>query len=267
MAEAHHEIAGAQRVTLTAALARFTGYLRLRRTRTILAYFLVVSVLLVAFSGVDISISRLYFDHGFYLADQGWVKLLHHGVRGFIVVSMVSVVGIYVVNRQWTRNLFEVDGRKIAYLFLVLILGAGLIVNVALKDNFGRARPRDIAEFGGSEQFTPAFVIADACDDNCSFSSGDSAGAFFALAFILVASRKRAVSMAGVGFGVLVSASRIASGAHFFSDTVVSFFVMLIVADCLHYCMFQTELEAEPIESTPALEPGISIGAAGKSFR
>jgi lipid A 4'-phosphatase len=264
MAEASHQIAGAPRVTGKPALARITGYLRLRRTRAILACFLVASMGLVAFSTVDIQISRLFFDHGFYLAGQGWVKLLHHSVRGFIVVSMVAAVGIYAVNRLWARNLFQVDGRKIAYLFLVLILGAGLIVNVALKDNFGRARPRDIAEFGGSEQFTPAFVIADACDHNCSFASGDSAGAFFALAFVLAAGRKRAASMTGVGFGVLVSASRIASGAHFFSDAVVSFFVMLIVADFLHYCMFQPE--AEPLEPAPAPEPGILIGAAGKSL-
>ena len=263
MSGAHHQIAGAQRVTRTAALARFTGYLKLRRTRTILACFLVVSALLMAFSDVDIRISRLFFDHGFYLANQPWVRFLHHSVRGFIVVSMVLAVGTYVINRRWTWNLLNIDGRKITYLFLVLILGAGLIVNVSLKDTFGRARPRDIAEFGGSEQFTPAFVISDACDTNCSFASGDTAGAFFVLAFILVANRKRAVSMAGVGFGVLVSAARIASGAHFFSDTVVSFFVMLIVADCLHYCLFQPELEPELVEPAAAPAPAIRVGAAG----
>lgn len=263
MAGAHHQTAGAQRVTRPAALARFVDYLKLRRTRAILACFLLVSVTLIVFSDVDIRISRLFFDHGFYLANQGWVKFLHHSVRGFIVAAMVLSVGIHVVKRLRTRNPFDVDRRKLVYLILVLTLGAGLIVNVALKDNFGRARPRDIVEFGGSEQFTPAFVIADGCDTNCSFASGDSAGAFFVLAFILVASRKRAVSMAGMGFGVMVSASRIAAGAHFFSDTVVSFFVMLIVADCLHYCMFQSELEPERIEPALAPEPAIRIGAAG----
>jgi membrane-associated phospholipid phosphatase len=40
-----------------------------------------------------------------------------------------------------------------------------------------------------------------------------------------------------------VSWSRIASGAHFFSDTVVSFFVMLIVTDVLYYYMIVPEAE------------------------
>lgn len=266
MAETRHQTALPQPFKRTPALARFTSYLKRRRTHAILASFLVVSVLLVVFSGIDIRISRLFFDHGFYLADQGWVRWMQYSVHGFIVVSMASVVLMWLVNRLRARNLFAIDGRKIAYLFLVLILGAGLIVNVAFKDNFGRARPRDIAEFGGSEQFTPAFMITDACDANCSFASGDSAGAFFALAFFMVARRKRAVAVAAVGFGVLVSASRIASGAHFFSDTVVSFFVMLIVADCLHYFMFQQEREAKPIADTSAPDPDIRNGAAGESL-
>ncbi len=115
---------------------------------------------------------------------------------------MVLVCGIYVFNRFSKRMLFGVDGKKVVYLFLVLIIGAGLIVNVMFKDNFGRARPRDIVEFGGSAQFTPAFVVSSACDRNCSFSSGDSAGAFFSLAFILAFRRKRATDTVGVGFGV-----------------------------------------------------------------
>jgi hypothetical protein len=37
----------------------------------------------------------------------------------------------------------------------------------------------------------------------------------------------------------LVSFARIAVGAHFLSDTVVSFFVMLIMADSVHHYMFE----------------------------
>lgn len=264
MPETRARISRTLRRTWLEASARFASYLRRRHTRTILVCFLVSSALLAAFSGIDLRISGMFFDHGFYMADQVWAKVLHHGVRAFIVASMASVVAIYVVNRVTGRNLVQVDGRKVAYLFLVLILGAGLIVNVTFKDHFGRARPRDIAEFGGSEQFTPAFVISDACDHNCSFSSGDSAGAFFALAFVLAGGRRRVVTTTGVGFGVLVSASRIASGAHFFSDTVVSFFVMLTVADFLRYHMLQPE--PEPVEPLAAAEPDILAGAAGKSF-
>jgi lipid A 4'-phosphatase len=263
MSQTCRQPASALRVAWMATSVRFMSYLRRRRTRTILACFLTSSVLLVAFSDVDIRISRLFFDNGFYLENQVWTRLLHDAVRYFIVVSMISVAGIYVLNRLSKRSLCAIDGRKVVYLLLVLVLGAGLIVNAGLKDNFGRARPRDIAEFGGGKAFTPAFVIAPECDRNCSFSAGDSAGAFFSLAFILASGRKRGISTAGVGFGVLVSASRIAAGAHFFSDTVVSFFVMLIVADALHYHMFSRG--PEPVEDTPPLSSGMLVPAPGAS--
>ncbi len=45
-----------------------------------------------------------------------------------------------------SENLFCVDGKRVVYLFLVLIIGAGLIVNVVFKDHFGRARPRDVTD-------------------------------------------------------------------------------------------------------------------------
>jgi lipid A 4'-phosphatase len=128
-------------------------------------------------------------------------------------------------------------------------VGAGLIVNTGLKDNFGRARPKDVAEFGGAKQFTPAYFISRECKTNCSFSSGDAAGGFFAIALALALSRRRAMLAVAVavGVGALVSLARIASGAHFFSDTVVSFFVMLIVSDALYFYIVLTDAERDEV--------------------
>lgn len=226
------------------------SYLKLTRARIILACFLMSSLLLSGFPAIDLIISKLFFDEGFYLREQWWQGWIREGLVYFLCLSMASVVAVYVFNRLSKRNLYRIDGIKVCYLFLVLILGAGLIVNVIFKDNFGRARPRDIQEFGGSKRFTPAFAVSDECDRNCSFSSGEGAGGFFSLALALALSRRRAVFLAGVGLGMLVSWSRIASGAHFFSDTVVSFFVMLIFTDVLHHYMVFSKVErnAPPVE-------------------
>ena len=234
----YQQLAGALRPVWTSHWIRVRSYLRLRRSRTLLTCFLLSSVLLATFSHIDLGIAALFYDGGFYMARQGWARALHGSIPWFIIASLAAVAGIYVFNRLARRDLLGIDGRKLVYLLLVLVLGAGLIVNAILKDNFGRARPRDVEEFGGTLQFTPAFVVSSACDYNCSFASGDAAGAFFGIAFVLASGRRRAASAAGIGFGVLVSVARIASGAHWFSDTVISFFVMLIVADTLHYQMF-----------------------------
>lgn len=233
------------------------GYLKLRRTRAILGCFIAVSVLLYAFSGVDIRVSQLFYERGFYMASQGWTRWLHASVTWFVFGSVGAVAAVYAFNRAYRRNAWGIDGRKVVYLLLVLAFGAGLVVNGMLKEEFGRARPKDVAEFGGTRQFTPAFVISANCSHNCSFSSGDAAGAFFSLAFVVGVSRRRAVTTAAVGFGVLVSAARIASGSHYLSDTVVSFFVMLIVSDALHYRMFLFGREAAaPVPVPEPIIPG-----------
>ena len=165
------------------------SYLRLRRAQLIIASFLISSLfmLFLQFPALDLGVSRMLFDGGFYLRGQ-WTILAHESVLYFLGLSLAAVVGLYFYNRIFRRDVFGIDGTKISYLFLVLIFGAGLVVNGVFKDDFGRARPRDVVEFGGSKHFSPAFVVSRECDRNCSFSSGDGAGAFFSIALALALS-------------------------------------------------------------------------------
>jgi lipid A 4'-phosphatase len=217
------------------------SYLKQVRAQIILAGFLASSLLLFEFPSVDLYITRAFYHAGFPLKNQWLSSFLGNGIGYLITFAMLAVLALYLFNKASKKSLCNVCGKKVLYLFLVLILGAGLIVNVMLKDNFGRARPRDVEQFGGHKHFTPAFVMTHECSNNCSFSSGHSAGGFFALAFAMALSRRRAALWAALGFGLLVSLSRITSGAHFFSDTVVSFFVMLIVSDALHFRLLLPE--------------------------
>jgi lipid A 4'-phosphatase len=241
------------------------AYLSRARTRAILGCFLAISLLLVEYPGLDLGVSRIFFDGGFYMADDGWTRLLHASVPWFVAGSLGAVVVAYVFNRLTGRRFCGIDGRKVVYLFLVIAFGAGLVVNVMLKESFGRARPRDIAEFGGEGHFTPAYVISSNCTHNCSFSSGDGAGAFCSLAFVVGFTRRRAIATSAAGYGVLVSAARIAAGAHYLSDTVVSFFVMLIVSDALHYRLFLFSRESAPVPIPARLPAPALVSVPGKT--
>lgn len=241
------------------------NYLRLRRSRAILGSFLLFALLISAFPIADVQISRVFFD-GSAFWEQWWQKPLQEGLFYFLTISFATVAAIYACNRLFKRNTCDVDGRRLVYLLLVAIIGAGLIVNFAFKNNVGRARPRDIAEFGGAKQFTPPFVVSEECRTNCSFSSGDAAGAFFSIALANALTRRRRYHVAAIAFGALVSFSRVSAGAHFFSDTVVSFFVMLVVADVLYYYLVlsQEEREAKGIVQG-AREPAYASGSATMS--
>lgn len=212
------------------------SYLKLARAQRVLLLFLTSSLTFAWWPELDLRASSLFYRDGrFRMAESWWTQVLHESVGYFICIGLAAVVGVYAFNKLARRNVCRVDAKVIGYLLSVLILGAGLTVNVALKNNFGRARPRNVAQFGGVRQFTPAFVVADECATNCSFSSGDGAGACFALALALALGRRRLLLVAAAAFAIVVSFARIASGAHFLSDTVVSLFVMWIAADALYF--------------------------------
>lgn len=210
-------------------------YLKLPRSRIILASFIVFSLFVTIFPAIDLGISRVFFDGESFPRGRWWQTLLQEGLGYFLSFSVLSILGLYACNRALRLNLCGVDGRRVLFVILVLAIGGGFIVNFTFKDHFGRARPRDIVEFGGTREFTPAFHVSQQCRTNCSFSSGDAAGGFFSIALAMALSRRRSLFLAGLALGVAVSVGRIATGAHFFSDTVVSFFVMLIVADVLFF--------------------------------
>ena len=237
------------------------GYLRLRRARGVLLFFLIASALFAWLPDLDLRASGPFFRGGrFPLAETWWAKALHESVGYFICIALAAVIGTYVFNKLSGRHVGGVDAKVVAYLFAVLILGAGLTVNVALKNSFGRARPRNVEQFGGLQQFTPAFAVGDECLSNCSFSSGDGAGACFALALALALSRRRAMLVAAAAFGVVVSFSRVAAGAHFLSDTVVSFFVMWITADVLYFYMLLPRQQV--VQPAAVAAPGLEDSPA-----
>ena len=75
----------------------------------------------------------------------------------------------------WERGgLVGLAQARWCFLAAMLAIGPGLVANVILKDNWGRARPRQVVEFGGTKQFTPPLVPVRECVRNCSFVSGEA---------------------------------------------------------------------------------------------
>ena len=229
------------------------SYLKQKHTALILVGFFLSSMMFVVFPELDIIVSKLFYNDGFYYNNIWWESLLYNSVKPFLLMTLFSVLIIWQFNRIQKKSFCSIDGRKVSFLFLVLIVGSGIFVNVIFKDQMGRARPRDITEFNGTKKFTPAFYISDACDRNCSFSSGHGSAAFYALALAMLFKRRRwALTLAFI-YGTLVSFSRVVSGGHFLSDNVVSFFVMAICADSLYYLLFvrnQVNLNTAPTANT-----------------
>jgi lipid A 4'-phosphatase len=93
---------------------------------------------------------------------------------------------------------------------------------------WGRARPGDILELDGKEDFTPWFQISDACANNCSFVSGD-ASVGFAVIVLYFLSKKMVFFWLSLFCGFGIGLIRIMEGGHFVSDIVIAALVLYLV--------------------------------------
>lgn len=198
--------------------------------------------------GLDLRAAALFWrpEAGFFLADSAYAELWYHGVtlvRNWVVYPAAAILlGWWVVRRRLPLG---IPPRAAVLVAGTLAVGSGLLVNAGLKEHWGRARPRDVARFGGERAFTPAFVPADQCADNCSFVSGHSSFvfAFFSLA-LLARRRARAIALVAV-LGAGAGLGRVMQGAHFASDVVFSGVFLFLVAWGLHRLLYRGG-EADP---------------------
>jgi len=197
-----------------------------------LAFFL-CSVFFIFYPQIDITISSFFYKDGFYLRGSFFERFFYRSVPIIVSVLTVGSIFLFIYNFIKKKNILGIDKKTILYILLVLSLAPGLIVNSLLKEEWGRARPMDIVEFGSTKTFTPAFILSD--QGGNSFSSGHGAAAFSVLGFALLArSRKKFWIALALSYGVAVSFARIIGGGHYLSDNVTSFFIVYIATYALY---------------------------------
>ncbi|MCI5221433.1 MAG: phosphatase PAP2 family protein [Candidatus Electrothrix sp. AR4] len=135
--------------------------------------------------------------------------------------------------------------KKAFFILLFLSLGPGLVVNVLLKDQLGRPRPREIIEFGGHHQFTQCWQPGTG-GSNSSFPSGHAAIAFFSMApwFIFREEKQTLAAVflgTGLVFGSLVGIARVLQGGHFMSDVIWSGGLLYLLGSVLVLVMRLSE--------------------------
>jgi len=148
------------------------------------------------------------------------------------VVLIVPAVAALVIKLILPRRKLLMSGRAIVFLISTLALAPGLFVNVVLKEHWGRPRPIEVTQFGGTLHYVPWWDPRGECDKNCSFVSGDVAGAIWTMApAALVPPPWRVLAYgASLALGIGMAAVRVMQGGHFVSDTIFAgVFTFLIV--------------------------------------
>jgi lipid A 4'-phosphatase len=202
--------------------------------------FLVLASILIAASSADLKLSALFcIDGKWPIGDQQPWHLLYLMDRGPAIglglcgLAAAIIGGIYRQRRSWIRpGLF---------LVILLALGPGLLVNVVFKEYWGRPRPREVVQFGGTKEFLHPWQKGVAHHGR-SFPSGHSSAAFYLTAPFFVYRRRKPGAarlwlIGGLSFGLMMSIARLTQGGHFLSDNLWAWGVVHLTAVALYYLL------------------------------
>lgn len=198
------------------------------------------AIILFAATDLDIITIRPFYHPG--LADP-WpvanhpVWSLFYRSAPWVTASLaVAGVGLSIIGvlRERSKRL-RLYG---LFILLCVAVGPGLIINVVLKDHWGRPRPRQITEFGGRLEYTQPFVPT--VSYGKSFPCGHcSVGYLYAVGWWVWRRRRPRLAVAslvsGLILGTLLGIGRMAGGAHFLSDAVWSALLAWGIAHGLYY--------------------------------
>jgi len=199
-------------------------------------YFsLIVFLLLAVFLSIG-SYIDVYFSSLFYFGNNQFLLQSYYDITIFvrkvilpIIIAYLFILPIFSIflplKQIYLR--YEFKFRDIILLWSTGILNLGIVVNLFFKDIWGRARPGDILQLGGKENFTPWFQISDACNNNCSFVSGDAAVGFSVIVFYFL-TKKTLFVWLSLFFGLGIGLIRVMEGGHFVSDIVMAAVVLYL---------------------------------------
>lgn len=210
---------------------------------------------------VDLNVAEWFYVGDRRFTGEGstlvpFVRYIFMG--GYVAVCCLAVAGIAMTWR-WPPRWLSLDVMQWMFVALCLALGPGLVANVIFKDNWGRARPKQVLEFDGAKPFSPALVRAQNCHRNCSFVSGEASSTFvmFFAAAALFRRRFGMLTGAGIVFGGLTGLMRMAQGAHFSSDVIFAGVFMALTVAALFFA-FEAAALARLSRRSGALAGGTS---------
>ena len=203
-----------------------------------LALGVLATMAFLAFPQIDLIVSGAFHVGSGTFSGQslGWVRMSRSLFVGVFYLCIAAALAGLIITRGRARSWLRLTGMQWLFLAICLAMGPGVVTNVVLKDHWGRARPKQVVEYGGAKTFTPPLMPTDQCANNCSFVSGEAASIFmpFYAVGLLVPQWAAVLFAVGTLSGLAAGLVRISQGAHFLSDVVFAGVFMALTAVMVH---------------------------------
>lgn len=210
---------------------------RSRQELVILLILAIGTTLIFWFTDLDIKAAALFYhpeNIGDVWPEQHWWlwRILFKYAFPFTVVAGFAALFIFVISHFHDHS--RRYRRQALYILLVIVIGPGLVVNLIVKDHWGRPRPMHITQFGGEFEYLPPLQIGHTPDK--SFVCGHcSVGYSFFVLYFLAQNYKLFYFALTLVLAWTMGFTRMTSGGHFVSDILWSGYLVFLVAFALYY--------------------------------
>lgn len=191
-----------------------------------------------------------FISHIFYSSDllsfskEPYHKLIYH--YGVIPALALAIGSAFLFVLSYFSKGLEKFRLPCFFLAASMALGAGFITHCLFKEFWFRPRPVQTLLFGGIETFKPFYAAKFNFPNFCkSFPSGHATMGFYFINLILLGKRLKNLKLIYVGQALtlvmsgLLCFTRIAQGAHFFTDVLMSFIVTWYAALAIEKLTFE----------------------------
>ena len=163
-------------------------FIKANPVATCLLLVAVASAVFLVFPGIDLWFSELFYRSrgGFWLRRNDALAFFRSTNDALIAVIVVALIASVAVKLARPEKPSPIPPNVIVFLLSTLLLGPLLLVNVILKNNWGRPRPVEVDLFGGEAPYVEVWRITGWCDDNCSFVSGEASSGIWFVAVAMV---------------------------------------------------------------------------------
>lgn len=199
---------------------------------------------------LDLAVSRYFYDPSTGFDDSPFYAFMY--TYGLIPAQLTFITAAVLLFLSSFFKKWKKWQPASLSLVLTLAIGAGLIAHVMLKDHWGRPRPRQVIEFGGTQEFRPFYSpnFFNQPEPSKAFTCGHCTMGFYFFSLALVGRRlgSKTLYLWGIALalllGVGLSVTRIAQGGHFLSDTLASALIMWLTAYLCDQLIFSKEERA-----------------------
>ena len=203
---------------------------------------LICTLLLFHYTRLDLTIQQHFYD----AASGAWVwdrdepvtKLIFYdGIKRILVSLAVSILVALVIDRF--RPVLGSFRRPLTIVLLSLIIVPGTVG--ILKANTNTPCPRDISSFGSE---LPYVGVLDAWPEGTKpaelqrcYPAGHASGGFALLALVLLGRsryQRLGLALTALTIGWSMGLYKTVIGDHFFSHTLITMFLAIIIISCLN---------------------------------